>query len=55
MIEGDSDLANREKLLLDALEGFAYENDRQVCELHMYKLYDKAYPHVEVHVTELPA
>jgi Holliday junction resolvase RusA-like endonuclease len=50
-----SDLANREKLLLDALEGFAYENDRQVCELHMYKLYDKAYPHVEVHVTELPA
>jgi Holliday junction resolvase RusA-like endonuclease len=46
-----SDLANREKLMLDALEGYAYVNDRDVVELHMYKRLDKDYPHCEVHVT----
>ncbi len=50
-----SDLANREKLMLDALEGFAYRNDKQIVELHMYKRLDKSYPHCEVHVTPLKA
>lgn len=32
------DLDNRLKVILDALQGALYENDRQVVELHAYRL-----------------
>lgn len=47
-----SDLANREKLLIDALEGFAFGNDKQIVELLMLKRLDKAAPRVEVKIEE---
>ena len=36
-----SDLDNRLKMLLDALEGHAYYDDKQVSELHVYRRYEK--------------
>lgn len=33
----NEDASNRIKLLEDALQGFAYENDKQVSEIHVYK------------------
>lgn len=46
------DLDNRIKVLLDALQGVAYEDDKQIVELHAYQNDDKANPRVEVEVTE---
>lgn len=40
------------KVLLDALEGVAYVNDKQIVELHAYRFDDKADPRVEVEITE---
>lgn len=40
------------KVLLDALQGCAYENDKQVVELHARRFDDKHNPRVEVEVTE---
>ncbi len=45
----DRDVDNL-KLLLDSLKGFAYKDDSQVTELHIYKLKDKDNPRVEVEV-----
>lgn len=42
------DLDNRIKVLLDALQGFVFENDSQVVELHAYRHEDKNNPRVEV-------
>jgi len=47
-----ADLANREKLLLDALQGHAYADDKFVVELHMYKRLDKSAPRVEIKIEE---
>lgn len=47
------DLSNRLKVLEDALQGYAYTDDGQVAEIHMYKHYDKANPRVEVDVREI--
>jgi len=48
------DLDNKLKLVLDALEGVVYENDKQVVELHAYLLDDKDNPRVEVAVNQIP-
>jgi crossover junction endodeoxyribonuclease RusA len=44
------DLNNRTKILLDALEGCVYENDRQIVEEHYYRHEDPACPRFEVTV-----
>lgn len=36
------------KILLDSMQGIVYENDSQVTELHVFKLYDKNDPRVEI-------
>jgi Holliday junction resolvase RusA-like endonuclease len=33
----DTDLDNFQKLTLDALNGYVYEDDKQITELHCYK------------------
>ncbi len=42
------DLDNRIKILLDALQGAAYESDSQVVELHAYREDDKLNPRCEI-------
>ena len=42
------DLDNRLKVLLDALKGLAYRDDKQVVELHAYRGEDRRHPRVEV-------
>lgn len=44
------DLDGRIKVLLDALQGVAYHDDKQVVELHAFRYEDKAHPRVEVQV-----
>ena len=46
------DLDNFIKVLLDALRGLAYEDDKQVVAIHAYLRDDKANPRVEVHIME---
>ena len=48
------DLDNRIKILLDALQGIAYEDDSQVKEIHAVMNDDKRNPRVEVSVCKLP-
>ena len=45
---GDAD--NFSKVMLDALQGHAYQNDGQITELHVYRADDKMNPRVEVEV-----
>lgn len=40
------------KILLDSLQGVAFENDSQVAELHALQLEDPANPRVRICVTE---
>jgi crossover junction endodeoxyribonuclease RusA len=47
---GDTD--NRIKPVLDALQGIAYDDDKTIGELHVYRFEDKANPRVEVEITE---
>ncbi len=47
------DLDNRAKVVLDALQGAAYERDSQVVELHMYRHDDANKPRMEVVVREV--
>ncbi len=42
------DLSNYEKVILDALNGYAYTDDALVHELHMYRRYDKHDPRIEL-------
>ncbi len=44
------DLDNRIKVLVDALQGIAYDNDSQVSEIHAFRHDDKQRPRVEVSV-----
>jgi crossover junction endodeoxyribonuclease RusA len=44
------DLMNREKVLSDALQGFAFHDDKQIVESHWYLRDDKDNPRVEVEV-----
>jgi crossover junction endodeoxyribonuclease RusA len=50
---GDTD--NFLKQLLDALQGFAYADDKQIVEIHAYRHDDKNHPRVEVEVLEVYA
>jgi crossover junction endodeoxyribonuclease RusA len=45
------DLDNRLKVVLDALQGIAYANDRQVVEIHARRYEDKDNPRVEITIT----
>lgn len=47
------DLDNRLKVLLDALNGIAYDDDGDIEELHVYRFDDKHDPRVEVEVSAL--
>lgn len=40
-------------LILDALQGIAYTNDRQIKEQHFYHNIDKANPRAEISVEEI--
>ena len=46
------DLDNSLKVLLDALKGIAFEDDKQVVEIHAYRMDDKANPGVSVRIQE---
>ena len=41
-----------ESLILDLLQGFAYENDRQVKEKHIYWGLDKENPRTQIKISE---
>lgn len=45
------DLGNRCKVLEDALQGYAYENDSQIAKLTAERFEDKRYPRMEVTIT----
>lgn len=47
------DPSNIEKLILDALEGIVYKNDRQVREHHCYGKIDKEVPRITITVEPL--
>lgn len=49
--QGDTD--NYLKVCLDALQGFAYNNDSQIVEIHAYRYDDPSCPRVEVEVEAL--
>lgn len=42
------DLDNQNKLILDALSGIVYVDDKQIDELHLYRDYDKEKPRIEI-------
>lgn len=42
------DLDNQNKLILDALTGIVWEDDSQICDLHLLRHYDKTNPRIEV-------
>lgn len=43
------------KGLLDSLQGFIYESDSQISQLHVYRMDDKGNPRVEVWASPAPA
>lgn len=45
------DLDNTAKVLLDAMNGIAWTDDKQIVELHLYRNEDKKNPRVEVEVS----
>lgn len=45
------DLDNRAKIVLDSLNGVAYDDDKQIVELHAYRFDDKENPRVEVEIS----
>lgn len=47
------DLDNRLKVMLDALQGIAYENDSQIEELHVFRHLDRKRPRVELQIWEI--
>lgn len=47
------DLDNLLKVILDALQGYAYHNDSQIGIIHAVRLNDKLCPRVEVEVNQL--
>lgn len=50
MPKNQGDLCNREKLLLDCLQGHAYHNDKQIVSFHMRRRYEKGVRMVKVMV-----
>lgn len=51
-ITSSKDIDNCVKAILDALNGIAYDDDRQVVELHAYKLYSDT-PRAEIEIEEI--
>lgn len=49
------DLDNYSKVLLDSLNGIAYEDDAQIVEIHAYRHDDKTNPRVEITIAERKA
>jgi crossover junction endodeoxyribonuclease RusA len=50
-----SDLDNGFKVLLDALEGYAYHNDNQVAHIQAFRCLDRKNPRLEIKITtEIP-
>lgn len=49
------DLDNRIKILLDALQGSVYVDDKQIVEIHARRFDDKKNPRVEVRIQEREA
>ncbi|KKL53449.1 hypothetical protein LCGC14_2275360 [marine sediment metagenome] len=47
------DLDNYIKPTLDSLNNIAYHDDKQVVELHAYRLDDKHNPHIEITIEDL--
>ena len=47
------DLDKRYSIMLDALQGIAYENDSQIGEIHAYRSLDKENPRMEVMVSRM--
>lgn len=47
------DLDNRIKVALDAIQGIAYADDKQIVEIHAYRHDDKADPRLEVAITAI--
>lgn len=46
------DLDNRLKVLIDALKGVAYHDDKQITEIHAYRFDDAKNPRVEIEIAE---
>lgn len=42
-----------ESVILDCMQGFVYENDRQVKEKHIYHGLDKVNPRAEISITKI--
>jgi crossover junction endodeoxyribonuclease RusA len=49
------DLDGSFKAIFDALKGHAFEDDKQIVEIHAYRLDDKFNPRVEIEIFELQA
>lgn len=49
------DLDNRIKVVLDSLRGTAFDDDKQVVEIHARRFDDKSNPRVEVTIEEVSA
>lgn len=47
------DLDKRYSIMLDALQGIAFENDSQIAEIHAYRTLDRENPRIEVIVSRL--
>jgi hypothetical protein len=43
----------KDKLVLDALTGIAWNDDSQIARLHLYREYDRASPRIEISVNSL--
>lgn len=46
------DIDNYSKGVFDAMKGICFEDDKQICELHIYRYDDKTCPRVEVEITK---
>ena len=46
------DLDNRLKVLIDALKGSVFEDDKQIVEIHAYRFDDKIMPRAEILIQE---
>jgi crossover junction endodeoxyribonuclease RusA len=47
------DLDNTQKAIFDSLKGSAFEDDKQIIEIHAYRKDDKANPRVEIEIREI--
>ncbi len=50
-----SDLDNRIKVAIDSVQGIAFEDDKQIVQIHAYRHDDKLNPRVEMTIEEVAA